>query len=87
MAFIVQVSDHDQSLRRNHALWTGFDKRLSNTHIEYVFVDSPEEAKTLKARIAKHLPAGQEPEMYVIPAGPISAQEAWTKMLSSHLIQ
>jgi hypothetical protein len=87
MAFIVQVSDHDQSLRRNHALWAGFDKRLSNAHIEYVFVDTPEEAETLKARIAKYLSEAQKPEMYLLPTGPISAQEAWTKMLSSHLIQ
>jgi hypothetical protein len=87
MAFIVQVSDHDQSMRRNPAIWAGFEKRISKPHIEYVFVDSPEEAETLRARIAKHLPAGQKPYMPLIPAGLISAQELWTKVLSSHLIQ
>ncbi len=84
MAFIVQLCwyDSDRDIRRYPAVLEGILERLQAPLAEYVFLDTTEQAQKLLERIAKHIPAGNEPYMSTIFAGSGSAKDIWTAMIT-----
>jgi hypothetical protein len=84
MAFIVQMCwyDSDRDIRRYPAVLEGILERLQAPLAEYVFLDTTEQAQKLLERIAKHIPAGHEPYVSTIFAGPGGARKLWTAMIT-----
>jgi hypothetical protein len=84
MAFIVQMCwyDSDHDIRRYPAVLEGILERFQAPLAEYVFLDTTEQAQKLLERIAKHIPAGHEPYVSTIFAGPGNARKLWTAMIT-----
>jgi hypothetical protein len=84
MAVILQVCwcDSDHNIRNYPAVLEGILERLSAPSAEFVFFDTLEQVQILKERIAKHIPAGNEPRLFPIFAGERSARDTWTAMIT-----
>lgn len=61
----------------------GIIERIHAPALQYVFVDTIEQARELKRRIAEDIAAQEEqPSVFAIPVGPISASEAFTALVT-----
>ncbi len=85
MAVILQMCwfDSGRDVRKYPAVLQGISERLHGPCVEYVFLDTSEQVQELRERISKHIPAGHEPHVSTLPAGRITARDAWTAMISA----
>jgi hypothetical protein len=80
MAIILQIGSFDQE--RYPDVLRGIMERIRRPAIEYVFVDTIEQARELKRRITQEIPTDDQPSVFAIPAGPISASDAFTALVT-----
>jgi len=50
--------------------------------LQYVFVDTVEQVRELKRRIEEDIPQEEQPSVFAIPAGQVSASEAFTALVT-----
>jgi len=84
MAVILQMSwvDPNHDIRRYPAVLGGINERLQAPSAEYIFLDTSEQVQELHQRVAKHVPAGEEPYIGTIYAGTGTAREVWMAMIT-----
>lgn len=80
MAIILQMGFFDETRYPN--VLKGIVERTQGPAIQYVFVDTFEQARELKRRIAEDIPQEEQPSVFVISAGPISASEAFMALVT-----
>jgi hypothetical protein len=80
MAIIMQVGLFDETRYPN--VLKGIAERIHGPALQYVFVDTIEQARELKRRISESIPQESHPSVFTIPAGPISASEAFTALVA-----
>lgn len=80
MAIILQMGLFDETEYPN--VLKGIVERIHGPAIQYVFVDTTEKARELMQRITQDIPQGDQPSVFAIPAGPISASEAFTALVT-----
>jgi len=80
MAIIPQVGFFDETLHPN--VLKGTAERIHAPALQYVFVDTIEQVREFKRRVAEDIPPEEQPSVFVIPAGSISAAEAFTALVT-----
>lgn len=78
MASILQMGLFDET--KYPKVLKGILERTQGPAIQYVFVDTIEQARELKRRVVEDIPQAEQPSIFEIPAGPISASEAFTAL-------
>jgi|HubBroStandDraft_2_1064218.scaffolds.fasta_scaffold1254022_1 hypothetical protein len=80
MAIILQMGLFDETRYPN--VLKGIIERIHAPALQYVFVDTIEQARELKRRIAEDIAQEEQPSVFAIPVGPISASEAFTALVT-----
>ena len=78
---IAQISwcDSERDVRRNYPdAFDGIPERFSAPMAEYVFLDSIDLARELRARITKHVPVERQPYMQTLLTCPGSVKDHWS---------
>lgn len=60
----------------------GIAEKIHAPALQYIFVDTIEQARELKRGIAEAIPQEEQPSVFAIPAGPISASDAFTALVT-----
>jgi hypothetical protein len=80
MAMILQMERFDETRYPN--VLKGIAERIHARALPFVFVDTIEQARELKQRIAEDIPEEKQPSIFAIPVGPISASDAFTALVT-----
>lgn len=80
MAIILQMGLFDET--RYPGVLKGIPERIHAPALQYVIVDTIEQAQELKRRIEEDIAREEQPLVFAIPAGPISASEAFTALVT-----
>jgi len=80
MAIILQMGLFDETRYPN--VLKGLIERIHAPALQYVFVDTIDQAQELKRRIAENIAQEEQPSVFAIPVGPISASEAFTALVT-----
>jgi hypothetical protein len=80
MAIILQIELFDETRYSN--VLNGIAERIHAPALQYIFVDTIEQARELRRRIAEDIPQEEQPSVFAIPAGPISASDAFTALVT-----
>lgn len=80
MAIILQMGLFDE--RRYPNVLKGIVERTHSPALQFVFVDTIEQARELEGRIAEDIPHEEQPSVFTMAAGSSSASEAFTALVT-----